>query len=154
MFERINGFETSSRTKRRSRVTLEIEKEHCCTVFEVGEQALLILLEHEALVRRGEFHWEEAPRGIIENIPFVSHPCRSGIHGKAARDSSKGRRRHQVHTRISLPHGKKICVFCLIRREGYQKREDSLLERRSFLGSAVSSVTGSKSIRDETRESE
>lgn len=50
--------------------------------------------------------------------------------------------------------GKKICVFCLIRREGYQKREDSLLERRSFLGTAVSSVTGSKSIRDETREGE
>lgn len=112
VFERINGFETSSRTKRRFRVALEIEKEHCYTVFEVGEQAPLILLEHEALVRRGEFHREETPRGIIENIPFVSHPCRSRHSWKSYSRFFKGpTQAPSTYANLFTAREKNLCIL-------------------------------------------
>lgn len=95
----------------------------------------MILLERETRFRRipsegkegkgGEERKRETLRGIMENIPFVNHPCPGrGIRGRAAWDSSKGRSRYEEGGGgSSLYHtGRNLCILVLIEEEGEGKR--------------------------------
>lgn len=102
----------------------------------------MILLERETRFRRipsegkegkgGEERRRETLRGIMENIPFVNHPCPGrGIRGRAAWDSSKGRSRYEEGGGrfIPLPYGKKF-VYSGINRRG--RRREKAADARSF----------------------
>ena len=114
----------------------EIEKEHRHTCFEVGWKASLIRLKREARVRRGEFHREETPRGIIENIPFVSHPWQSWYSWESCSGFFKGSSTApRVDTRISLPYGgRNLCILVNKKKKTESRRRWKTVERgtRSF----------------------